>query len=60
METAPCNDTTHGSLITVTIMGLDGITGGQLGLLGAPMIHLSVQKCSLVPPLITLMGQIIN
>lgn len=36
METAPCNDTTHGSLITVTIMGLDGITGGQLGLLGAP------------------------
>lgn len=28
METAPCNDTTHGSIIIVTIMALDGITGG--------------------------------
>lgn len=36
METAPYNDTTHGSFIIVTIMGLDGITGGQLGVLGEP------------------------
>lgn len=33
METAPCNDTTHGSIIIVTIMGLDGITGGNLACL---------------------------
>lgn len=28
-ETAPCNDATHGSVIIVTVMGLDGITGGD-------------------------------
>ena len=40
MEIGPRNDTTHGSIIIVTIMELDGITGGQVGVLGAPMIHL--------------------
>lgn len=36
METAPCNDTARGSIIIMTIMGLDGIAGGQVGVLRAP------------------------
>lgn len=44
METAPCNDTTHGYIIIVTIMGLDGITGGQRGASRAPRFIPSAQK----------------
>lgn len=50
METALCNDATHGSVITVAIMGLDGITGVQTWRARCPVIHLSAQKHSVVSP----------
>lgn len=59
METALCNDATHGSIIIETIMGLDSNTGGVVGggltwHVRSPMIHLSAQGCSAEPQLVAL------
>lgn len=59
METALCNDATHGSIIIETIMGLDSNTGvlwvgGLTWHVRSPMIHLSAQGYSAEPQLVAL------